>query len=161
MDPKPKRAAEGVAEAHAVHPATPRGPRVPLTNAAIIQIVSKRDCTAYNGTAQPHYKTTFLEGGVLKTEWLEVCELPVKKLAYFEAELSKEEEQEEREIQVVKVTKRDRTTRSRGPATPPPDIPLSDDMDEGEEEDEEEEEEDSEDEDDKKFIATEDDDEDE
>ena len=78
--------------------------------------------------------------------------LPVKKLAYFEAELSKEEEEQEREIQVV--TKRDRATRSRGPPSPITDLPFSDDVDE--EEEEEEEEEDSEDSDDKDFIASED-----
>jgi hypothetical protein len=133
-------------------PATNKGPRPRLTNTQVESILAKRDSNAYSGNVEPHYKTTFLEGGVHKTEWLEVCELPVKKLAYFEAELSKEEEEQEREIQVV--TKRDRATRSRGPPSPIPDLPFSDDVDE--EEEEEEEEEDSEDSYDKDFIASED-----
>jgi hypothetical protein len=82
-------------------PATAKGPRPRLTNTQVQSILAKRDSNAYSGNVEPHYKTTFLEGGVHKTEWLEVCELPVKKLAYFEAELSKEEEEQEREIQVV------------------------------------------------------------
>ena len=140
-------------------PPTSKGPKTRLTNAQVKSILSKRDSTAYSGNVEPHYKTIFLEEGILKTEWLEVCELPVRKLNYFEADLDKEDEEEEREIQVVKVATRDRTTRSKGPAPPPPDIPFSDDMDEGQSEDEEEEEEDSEDEDDRDFIAPEDDEE--
>lgn len=140
-------------------PPTSKGPKTRLTNAQVKSILSKRDSTAYSGNVEPHYKTIFLEEGILKTEWLEVCELPVRKLNYFEADLDKEDEEEEREIQVVKVATRDRTTRSKGPAPPPPDIPFSDDMDEGQSEDEEEEEEDSEDEDDRDFIAPDDDEE--
>jgi hypothetical protein len=115
-------------------------------------ILCRKYAVAFDGTDQPHYKTTFMEGGVCKTEWLEAGELPVKKLADFEVALDEDEEEEEAEIRAAK---RPRTTRSRGPAPPPADLPLSDDMDDMDDDnnDDDDSEEDSEDDDDRDFIA--------
>jgi hypothetical protein len=113
-------------------------------------ILCRKYAVAFDGTDQPRYKTSFMEGGVCKTEWLEAGELPVKKLADFEVALDEDEEEEEAEIRAAK---RPRTTRSRGPAPPPADLPLSDDMDKEEDDDNDDSEEDSEDDDDRDFIA--------
>jgi len=85
---------------------------------------------------QPHYKTDFVEGGVRKTEWLEVCELPVKKLAAFEAALDKEEEEEAE----IKAAKRPGTAHSRGSLAAPSELPPSYDEEDEEEEEEEDDE---------------------
>jgi hypothetical protein len=104
----------------------PSGPRARLAGVNVRSILCRKYDVAFDGTDQPHYKTTFMEGGVYKTEWLEAGELPVKKLADFEVALDEEEEEEEAEIRAAK---RPRITRSRGPAPPPADLPLSDDDD--------------------------------
>ena len=108
-------------------------------------ILCRKYAVAFDGTDQPHYKTSFMEGGVCKTEWLEAGELPVMKLADFEVALDEEEEEEAE----IRAAKRPRTTRSRGPAPPPADLPLSDNMDEDDDDDNDDSEEDSEDDDDR------------
>jgi hypothetical protein len=65
----------------------PSGPRARLAGVNVRSILCRKYAVAFDGTDQPHYKTSFMEGGVYKTEWLEAGELPVKKLADFEVAL--------------------------------------------------------------------------
>jgi hypothetical protein len=73
----------------------PSGPRSRLAGVNVRSILCRKYAVVFDGTDQPHYKTTFMEGGVCKTEWLEAKELPGKKLADFEVALDEEEEEEE------------------------------------------------------------------
>ena len=166
---KPKVAAKAPPPPLKAPPPPAKAPAAPATSLSSNQardrlsrsqvkfILNRKEATAFDGTVQPHYHTVFSEGDVLKTEWLEAGELPIKMLHQFESKLNEEEEQEEADIQVAK---KPRTTRSRGPPTPIPDLPFSDDVDEDEDDEgeDEDEDDDSEDEDDKDFIAPEDED---
>ena len=58
-------------------------PRKRLLKANVQEIIQEKDAVTYDGQVAPHYLTRFIDMGVLRQEWLEKKELPVKMLQEF------------------------------------------------------------------------------